>query len=315
MPTGVLLFFVVATQNPYEFEGTYPLPESPAPIYSLSGIRIGYPDRIAQVELLIQHRAGEPVDALGVRVGDRRSVRRFKSRFGQLKLRSRSRITCSILSKRRASTPTLLWASVCAALNLYSAAQSAAFLDAANMPSPTMSKEWPFRCWRMSDFQGWPQGLRDDLAMRPPGNPGSDYRARLKYPGLLARGNGSYTAMSTKPLLLTVRPELPEEVFELTEPVARHDVQRMKMSRESLFWLLATFLLFVTGLFKGINLLVLLAYLLAGIWLFNRLVLLGNLRRVQGGRLPPGVIFAGAPVNCAIELACSGNAPSAGLSS
>lgn len=112
--------------------------------------------------------------------------------------------------------------------------------------------------------------------------------------------------MSTSTPLLTERLELPEEVIELTEPVARPEVQSSKLSRESLFWLLATFLLFVTGLFKGINLLVLLAYLLAGIWLLNRFALESNLRRVHGRRMPAGIVFACEPVDCAIELACSG---------
>src|SRR5690348_3244059 len=40
-------FFVVATQNPYEFEGTYPLPESQLDRF-LIRVRLGYPDRKAQ---------------------------------------------------------------------------------------------------------------------------------------------------------------------------------------------------------------------------------------------------------------------------
>src|SRR5207253_4896226 len=57
-------FLVVATQNPYEFEGTYPLPESELDRF-LIRIRIGYPDRSAEKEVLKQHRAGEPVEDLG----------------------------------------------------------------------------------------------------------------------------------------------------------------------------------------------------------------------------------------------------------
>src|SRR5471030_2496028 len=56
-------FLVLATQNPYEFEGTYPLPESQLDRFLLR-VRIGYPDRVAERELLIQHRLGEPVDHL-----------------------------------------------------------------------------------------------------------------------------------------------------------------------------------------------------------------------------------------------------------
>src|SRR5213595_3151519 len=44
-------FFVLATQNPYEFEGTYPLPESQLDRF-LMRLRVGYPDRISEREIL-----------------------------------------------------------------------------------------------------------------------------------------------------------------------------------------------------------------------------------------------------------------------
>ncbi len=56
-------FFVLATQNPYEFEGTYPLPESQLDRFLLR-LRIGYPDRDAEKRILTGHRGGEPVDHL-----------------------------------------------------------------------------------------------------------------------------------------------------------------------------------------------------------------------------------------------------------
>src|SRR5205814_6770929 len=56
-------FFVLATQNPYEFEGTYPLPESQLDRF-LIRLRIGYPNRVAEKEVLTSHRAGEPVESL-----------------------------------------------------------------------------------------------------------------------------------------------------------------------------------------------------------------------------------------------------------
>jgi MoxR-like ATPase len=56
-------FFVVATQNPHEFEGTYPLPESQLDRFTLR-VRVGYPDRDAERAILAHHRAGEPVEAL-----------------------------------------------------------------------------------------------------------------------------------------------------------------------------------------------------------------------------------------------------------
>jgi MoxR-like ATPase len=56
-------FLVVATQNPHEFEGTYPLPESQLDRFLLR-VRVGYPDRAAERAILLQHRAGEPVEKL-----------------------------------------------------------------------------------------------------------------------------------------------------------------------------------------------------------------------------------------------------------
>jgi MoxR-like ATPase len=44
-------FLVIATQNPVEHEGTYPLPESQLDRFLLR-IRMGYPDRNAEVEML-----------------------------------------------------------------------------------------------------------------------------------------------------------------------------------------------------------------------------------------------------------------------
>jgi len=56
-------FLVLATQNPYEFEGTYALPESQLDRFLLR-VRIGYPARAAELAILTQHRSGEPVDHL-----------------------------------------------------------------------------------------------------------------------------------------------------------------------------------------------------------------------------------------------------------
>jgi MoxR-like ATPase len=56
-------FMVIATQNPYEFEGTYPLPESQMDRF-LMRLSMGYPDRDHERQILNGHRAAEPVDSL-----------------------------------------------------------------------------------------------------------------------------------------------------------------------------------------------------------------------------------------------------------
>lgn len=54
---------VIATQNPFEFEGTYLLPESQLDRFLLR-ITVGYPAREYELSLLTSHREGEPVDQL-----------------------------------------------------------------------------------------------------------------------------------------------------------------------------------------------------------------------------------------------------------
>jgi MoxR-like ATPase len=61
-------FMVIATQNPFEFEGTYPLPESQLDRFLLR-ISMGYPDREEERRVLLTHRDGEPVQQLGPVVG------------------------------------------------------------------------------------------------------------------------------------------------------------------------------------------------------------------------------------------------------
>jgi MoxR-like ATPase len=56
-------FMVIATQNPFEFEGTYPLPESQLDRFLLR-IAVGYPDREEELQVLTSHRSGQPVDRL-----------------------------------------------------------------------------------------------------------------------------------------------------------------------------------------------------------------------------------------------------------
>jgi len=56
-------FMVVATQNPLEHFGTYPLPESQMDRFLLR-IRIGYPDRSAERKVVTTRGGGDPLDDL-----------------------------------------------------------------------------------------------------------------------------------------------------------------------------------------------------------------------------------------------------------
>ncbi len=56
-------FFVLATQNPEEFYGTYPLPESQLDRF-LMRLRLGYPPREVERAVLARRRGGDPLEAL-----------------------------------------------------------------------------------------------------------------------------------------------------------------------------------------------------------------------------------------------------------
>jgi MoxR-like ATPase len=53
-------FFVVATQNPVDYQGTYPLPEAQLDRFLLR-IHIGYPDEDQEVQVLFARQLGDPL--------------------------------------------------------------------------------------------------------------------------------------------------------------------------------------------------------------------------------------------------------------
>ncbi len=56
-------FLVLATQNPIDMEGTYPLPEAQRDRFT-ARISMGYPDRRAEIQMLDEHAAIDPLDSL-----------------------------------------------------------------------------------------------------------------------------------------------------------------------------------------------------------------------------------------------------------
>ena len=69
-------FMVIATQNPVEMEGTYPLPEAQRDRF-LMQISLGYPDRNAEVAMLDAHEAHDPLETLTA-VADAETLRRLR---------------------------------------------------------------------------------------------------------------------------------------------------------------------------------------------------------------------------------------------
>jgi MoxR-like ATPase len=128
-------FLVLGTQNPYEFEGTYPLPESQLDRF-LMRLRIGYPERPAEKEILARHRDGEPIDRLRpvVSAADvialQEEVRRVRVED------SLSDYVLDLITATRAHPDVYLGGSTRGALSLYRAAQALALLEGRDYAVP-----------------------------------------------------------------------------------------------------------------------------------------------------------------------------------
>jgi MoxR-like ATPase len=155
-------FLVLATQNPYEFEGTYPLPESQLDRFLLR-LRIGYPARESERAILTQHRAGEPVDSLGPVLGAADVIAlQHLTRAVRVEPPVADYIL-ELVEATRAHPDVRLGASTRAALSLYRAAQALAVVDGREYATPDDVKALaePVLAHRLMT-RGWDQGGRDD---------------------------------------------------------------------------------------------------------------------------------------------------------
>jgi MoxR-like ATPase len=121
-------FIVLATQNPFEFEGTYPLPESQLDRF-LMKVSVGYPGREHEMEVLTSHRAAPPVDGLkSVMAAD--EVLAIQRRVREVRVEdSLSGYILSIVAETRRSKSLTIGVSPRGSLALYRAAQTLALLE------------------------------------------------------------------------------------------------------------------------------------------------------------------------------------------
>ncbi len=121
-------FMVIATQNPFEFEGTYVLPESQLDRF-LMRIDLGYPAREAERNVLRTHRVGEPVDGLSS-VVSLSEIKQWQGAVREIRFDdSLVEYLQDIVEKTRKSNELQVGVSTRGALALYRAAQSQALLS------------------------------------------------------------------------------------------------------------------------------------------------------------------------------------------
>ncbi len=121
-------FLVMATQNPVEMEGTYPLPEAQRDRF-LARTAIGYPDRRAEVAMLAEQAQVDPLDSLSP-VTDADTIRQLIDATSQIHIAPELQYYIVELVAGSRSVPEVrLGASPRAALHLARAAKASAALD------------------------------------------------------------------------------------------------------------------------------------------------------------------------------------------
>jgi len=128
-------FIVVATQNPVEMEGTYPLPEAQRDRFT-ARVSIGYPDGGAELEMLDSHGSSSPLDDLEP-VAHATDIRELIAAVRAVHVAQPIRqYVVSLVSATRSSPELRLGASPRASLHLLRASRAYAALDGRDFVIP-----------------------------------------------------------------------------------------------------------------------------------------------------------------------------------
>jgi MoxR-like ATPase len=128
-------FMVIATQNPVEMEGTYPLPEAQRDRFT-ARIAIGYPDADAELAMLEMHGSASPLDDLRP-AAHATDVRALSTAVRQVHVADQLRkYVISLVNATRTARELRLGASPRAALHLLRACRAYAALDGRSFVIP-----------------------------------------------------------------------------------------------------------------------------------------------------------------------------------
>ena len=128
-------FIVVATQNPIEYEGTYPLPEAQLDRFMVR-VGLGYPAPEDEAEMLAEHAAGDRVLDLDAVTGVAEVLAAQAAAARVHASEALRRYVVSILDATRADPRVDLGASPRAGLMLFRAAKALAALEARDHALP-----------------------------------------------------------------------------------------------------------------------------------------------------------------------------------
>ena len=128
-------FFVIATQNPLESEGTYPLPDNQLDRFTIC-TEIGYPDRVNERAALLGHAGRDPLADVGPVVA-RDELNALRRAVGTVRVEESLReYLLDIVEATRTHADLARGVSTRGALTLDAAARAAALIDGRDYAVP-----------------------------------------------------------------------------------------------------------------------------------------------------------------------------------
>jgi MoxR-like ATPase len=121
-------FMVMATQNPIEYEGTYPLPEAQLDRFAMR-ISIGYPPLPDEAKMLTEQTSDPPLDTLEAKTTAREIVEVIEDAKRIYVEESVNRYVVALLRQTRSDSRLYLGASPRAGIALLRVAKALALID------------------------------------------------------------------------------------------------------------------------------------------------------------------------------------------
>lgn len=128
-------FFVVATQNPVDFQGTYPLPEAQLDRFLLR-LELGYPNEDEELSVLFDRRSSDPLDAVEG-LADLETLQQIQSEVREIEVAPDvARYMLRVVRTTRSHRDLEVGVSPRGALALFRASQARALVDGRSWASP-----------------------------------------------------------------------------------------------------------------------------------------------------------------------------------
>ncbi len=128
-------FFVIATQNPVDYQGTYPLPEAQLDRFLLR-IGVGYPGADDELKMLFARQRENPLDAVEP-VADVAELLRMQAAVREIEVKtSVAKYLLRIVTATRDHKDLELGVSPRGALSFFRAAQARAYIEKRSYVSP-----------------------------------------------------------------------------------------------------------------------------------------------------------------------------------